>query len=1291
MTSPFLQAYIDAADAVYSRNTSSSALITSLIINGQLVKSQSDGDGFYAQAYTDKFGNIIIAFEGTTTIIGDIYSSATLLDDATILQGQSPVVLQDAIDFAEKVHNYVPSAPIYVTGHSLGGAEAQAVATNVKTANFISGGAIFGSPGLPGYYGPTGQANFIDYVDFGDPVGNYAHDSASALSRALTGNHYGTVMLVGSSGDATNLQAANAGLFSFVEALPMLEVQLPHHYRTQYWHDLTSPTSGTSQEDPNAYVSILSKIAAVAASQPPSSGTTNPHPIITGPSTISAVTNNGLIPLSSLFVATETPTGSSHQIDHYSVIFVRGPGNIVLDNQPHSAGSVLTNIPKAEFATAAFSAGADAGVSEIAVVAFDDAGTSSNTVDATITVTSPVAAPQPINPNDHTPPTIVPPSQQLVTGVGSNPDLTPAFLQVTDANSANYTSAQLAYTIVSAPSHGYLLKGGSIVSSFTQSDINNGLLEYQENGTLASSDSFTYYVSDPAGNHSPNATFNISINAPPSSTHPTIDTNSSLSVGQNQTALITNSNLHVTDTGLNAWQIIYAVTGGATHGQILADGVNSVSSFTQQQVDLGLISYSNTGNSTGPDNFTFTVSDSAGGSIGQTMFDVNVIPKNNLHVDVARPLYTDPNGQFSLHSSSDGGIPIGSTGFTTFTNTPGYVTLLTADILATVDPGVDPANITYTVLSIPTNAAGFLIGHWGAPETVSFTPFIGRDFGPSDISNGFPHSFTQAEVDAGQVFYRQFQTGMMNGQEHYGDQFSIVLSVTDNVGDSLPNVVLPMVLDAKGLLTNGTFVPQGQIPTPTMTAPIGEMTTVGNGLLTYISPQFSDPQIKYTVWYTPQHGSLLLNGAALATSATFTQEDIDQGNLGYSENGTAVTSDIFGLFVTDPNQPSSAEMAFSVSLAMTGTIGGQVLTGQPGAETLSTGIGNNFFFGDGSTTVSYANSPNGVFVDLPHDTAANGYGGTDTITNVHQIELSVHDDKIVGGPGDTVLYSGSSTQYQITHFDDGTKQIHDLRPGSPDGTDTLTGIEFLKFSGGSLDMTGEHGILIQNSTTHQLDFLHSGYAALKESATTTTDGLWPLVAQADFNFDGQRDLVLQQDGHIDFAFMKGHDLVGSQLVTGSFWDIKGVGSFTGLGSSILVSQEAGTGQIDLLGFHGTTLVNSFQLGGNYWKVVGAGDFNGDGQTDIVTQKDGQIDFLFFQGIKLVGSVLLPGTYWDVHGVEDMNHDGHPDLITQHGPTGQIDHLLFNGTTLIGSLLENTAVPGWDVVNASQVADQFWHI
>jgi hypothetical protein len=566
MPSPTLQDYIDAANHVYLQTTSSAPPGLTLLDRPDLNALQKPSDGFYAQVFRDTSGNLIIAFEGTN----DNLPGAMAANDA-IAKGQTPQAFRDAIAFTRQVFNDqvrgdLPSGPIYVTGHSLGGAEAEAVAADPLNGLVysIQGGVTFGAPGLPNYFGTHIDANFTNYVDKGDPVGNYAADASSNLSALAkikfgsyggNGNHYSTVVLTG-------LNWTGIDDLNFVGAYRVSNERLLFHEIENYASDLGLLIKGAVPIIPQQlYTNFTSSLAELSGSRtlPVPNGA---HPVITAPSNVSANTNS-VIPLSSLFPATETPAGSTHHIDHYSIINVSGTGSIILNGQSYSIGSVLTDISPAQFATASFSAGPNAGASEIAVIAFDDAGTGSNEALTTITVTAPATPPQPINQADHTPPTIVPPTQQLVIAVGGNPDLTSAFLNVTDANSAHYTASQLTYTIVSAPSHGYLLKGGSIVSSFSQADINNRLVEYQEDGTIASSDGFTYFVADPAGNRTSNTTFNITINAPPTSTHPTLDANSALSVGQGQTALITAANLHVADSGVNPWQIIYTMTGGS--------------------------------------------------------------------------------------------------------------------------------------------------------------------------------------------------------------------------------------------------------------------------------------------------------------------------------------------------------------------------------------------------------------------------------------------------------------------------------------------------------------------------------------------------------------------------------------------------------------------------------------------------------------------------------------------------------------------------------------------------------
>jgi hypothetical protein len=1242
-----VQDCIDASNAVYLRPVTPPDGWILLPISG----GSNDLDGFYSQAYEDTSnGLVIIAYEGTYTNTLD-YAFGTAAADALIAGGLPPSCLSDAVRFARQVRTFVgANTPIYVTGHSLGGTEAEQVALTLGSS--IAGGVTFGATGLPGYSGPSNQQNFVDYVDYGDPVGNYASDSSSELNGiSLTGNHFGSVVQVGNSFDAFYLKSAEVvAEFSPIDSLPGFLALLAagtligiDHQPPHYWQDMVDlglgyrlPTSQQANSTPNP------NLALIFSHQPAQVATNlNPHPIITGKPAISAVTNS-FFTLSSLFSGSEVPSTATHHIDHYSLInTLEGPGQFVVDNQLWS-GNVL-NVSPAELATAFYSAGPNPGVNEIAVVAFDDAGQASNEFAVRIAVTTPSSAPQPVNPNDHTPPTIVSPSQQLVTNVGSSPSLTSIFLNVTDSNSANYIPSQLLYTVTTSPSHGYLLKGGSIVNSFTQADINDGLLQYQENGTVAANDSFSYFVSDPAGNRTSNVTFNIGINAPPTSTHPILDTNSALSVGQGQTALITDNNLHVTDNGVQPWQIIYTVTGGAGNGQILADGINPVQWFTQQQVDLGLVSYRNTGNVSGPDNMTFAMSDGTGGTIGQTTFGISVIPKNNLQVTVDRPLFQDPGaGDFPTSGST----------------TPADASLIGSDILSGVDPGVDPANITFTVLSMPANS-GFFIGQWGPLTDPSnwFSGFSGIHFDQADLIPGAPHSFTLAQINAGHVFFRQPNNGVI----HPGAPFSITLSASDNAGNSLPNINLPGITYGDGLLTAGTFYIYGSsIPDIDISAPIGGATTIGSGKLTFLSPQFSDSQTTWWVWYLPQHGSLLLNGIPLAAHSTFTQADIDQGRFSFVEDGSAITSDNFGLGATDPNNPGNFQSIFRVDVAMTGTNGGQVLTGEAGAETLPAGVGNNYFLGDGNTTVDYSNSPNGVSANLASGSVGNGYGGTDTLTNIHSVIGSRYDDRLIGSPGNDTFVGG----------------------GGNDTIDGGLGLDTVIFSGNgaSSTVTRTGGIVTVNGSNSTDTLIH--IERLQFADVTMTIGPPP---SGDFYGDGISDqLMINNSGALVIDQVIAGGMTYQQIGgLGSEWQFEGSGYFSGPGSSEFLIWNDNNGALVLGNVLGGQ-ANYQAIGGvgSEWQFIGNGNFLNNGNTDFLmwNSNTGAIvagaDVGGTAQYTQVGGV---GSEWQFHGTGDFIGDGNNDFLMRNS---------LNGALVLGEINPNTNTTAYTVIGGVGTEWQF---
>ncbi len=157
------------------------------VVAQSLVTQQADG--FAAVAFRDPSGNIIIANEPTEPTVLTTYGRATLLADGQIEAGETPAALNDAAAFAATVQQVTGSTNIYVTGHSLGATEAEEECKALGSE--CAGGFTIGATGLPDNT-QIGNANLIDYVDYADPVGNYASDLSSPLSTIVPDNmlHY---------------------------------------------------------------------------------------------------------------------------------------------------------------------------------------------------------------------------------------------------------------------------------------------------------------------------------------------------------------------------------------------------------------------------------------------------------------------------------------------------------------------------------------------------------------------------------------------------------------------------------------------------------------------------------------------------------------------------------------------------------------------------------------------------------------------------------------------------------------------------------------------------------------------------------------------------------------------------------------------------------------------------------------------------------------------------------------------------------------------------------------------
>jgi hypothetical protein len=187
-----------------------------------------------------------------------------------------------------------------------------------------------------------------------------------------------------------------------------------------------------------------------------------------------------------------------------------------------------------------------------------------------------------------------------------------------------FVDTELTYTIVTAPTNGTLLKNLSPTSSFTQTDINNGLITYHETASNVSSDFFLFYVTDPVGNRTANAPFQFQISPPPDTTVPVPIWHNPLSVSLGGIATISaNGNLAFGDPDNSDSQLTYTIVAGPSNGTLLRNGT-STSLFTQADIDNGLIAYHETASNVSSDSFVFYVSDPAGNRTVNTQFQIQI-------------------------------------------------------------------------------------------------------------------------------------------------------------------------------------------------------------------------------------------------------------------------------------------------------------------------------------------------------------------------------------------------------------------------------------------------------------------------------------------------------------------------------------------------------------------------------------------------------------------------------------------------------------------------------------------
>ena len=223
------------------------------------------------------------------------------------------------------------------------------------------------------------------------------------------------------------------------------------------------------------------------------------------------------------------------------------------------------------------------------------------------------------------PPAISTNTQQTVAQSGSV-NITNTDLLVTDVDTA---AGSLSYTVTSTLNGSVFNTNlGMTVTSFTQADINSGFIRFDQNGAVNGFAGFDFDVTD--GTSTISGTKDITVTFPNTGANdpPVIVVNTGDSVNTGGSRLISNTNLKTVDPDNNINQIVYTITS-VTNGTVSRGGtaLGIGGTFTQADLNFGIVRFTHDGSATTTANFGFNVTDGNTNVTGNT-YDFNVVVNN---------------------------------------------------------------------------------------------------------------------------------------------------------------------------------------------------------------------------------------------------------------------------------------------------------------------------------------------------------------------------------------------------------------------------------------------------------------------------------------------------------------------------------------------------------------------------------------------------------------------------------------------------------------------------------------
>jgi len=556
----------------------------------------------------------------------------------------------------------------------------------------------------------------------------------------------------------------------------------------------------------------------------------------------------------------------------------------------------------------------------------------------------------------------------------SNSVVGPAVLYTTDPEQG---TSQVVYTLTALPTFGTLTKGGVALSSgqtFTQANIDAGVVKYSNDGSESATDSFKFIVSDGT---TPLAEQTFAFSITPVNDHPVAgpadDDGSANFVAESAAVGIpVGITAQATDADFGT-TIIYSLADSAGNrfaidpdsGEVTVNGALDYETTTTHNITV--LATSSDG-SVGSQVFAIAVgnvndnpvigpsdTNSAANSVAENAAagtPVGIIAHatdaDDIGAAISYSLTDDAGGRFAINGSTGVVTVLGAIDYEMPPNS--HVITVRAD---STDGSWNSADFTIAVTNVNeaptigttaltveenlTTAGVVAASDPDAGDPLQYSIVGGADavrFGINATSGAL--SFLAAPdyenpTDGGAGNTYEVDVRVTDGGGLFATQ-SIVVTVTDDLSEA------PVVQNSSMTVVESTA-----------NAPIGA------GQLYSSDQDTGVALLVYTVSTAPAHGNLSNGGNALDAGGTFTQTDVNNGLIKYSHNGDEATTDGFTFSVSDGTNTVSSQ-TFQISVSNVNDPGSVSITGTAAEnQTLTANVTDP----EGTGTISYQWKQNG--------------------------------------------------------------------------------------------------------------------------------------------------------------------------------------------------------------------------------------------------------------------------------------------------------------------------------------------